>query len=70
MRGNDDMDEGGIQRRKSRKKGSIIKVYCVRVGGSALRGFGRCLFVSCYPLLQCFGLDDCRHRHHHHTHFH
>lgn len=37
---------------------------------SLLRGIGRCLFVSCYPVLQCFGLDECRHRHHHHHHSH
>ncbi|KAJ6369292.1 hypothetical protein OIU78_001621 [Salix suchowensis] len=29
---------------------------------SLLRGFGRCIFAACYPLLRCFGLDD----HHHH----
>ncbi|KAL4189978.1 hypothetical protein AMTRI_Chr08g168190 [Amborella trichopoda] len=34
------------------------------------RGLGRCIFVACYPILQCFGLDECRHHHHHHCHFH
>ncbi|KAK9124752.1 hypothetical protein Sjap_014354 [Stephania japonica] len=34
---------------------------------SIFRGIGRCVFVACYPLLQCFGLDDYR-RHHHHLH--
>ncbi|KAH7677691.1 hypothetical protein IHE45_07G099900 [Dioscorea alata] len=39
---------------------------------SVFRMFGRCAFVACYPILQCFGLDDYRHHHHnhHHTHFH
>jgi len=32
---------------------------------SMLRGFGRCIFAACYPLLRCFGLDD--HHHHHHS---
>ncbi|CAL1408146.1 unnamed protein product [Linum trigynum] len=27
---------------------------------------GRCLFVSCYPVVQCAGWDDCGRRHHHH----
>ncbi|KAL4308535.1 hypothetical protein GQ457_01G036150 [Hibiscus cannabinus] len=56
------------------RKGSKLKAYCcwagVRLTGSAVRGVGRCLFVSCYPVMQCFGLDDCRHHHHHHKHFH
>ncbi|KAK4351232.1 hypothetical protein RND71_030545 [Anisodus tanguticus] len=29
----------------------------------------RCLFVACFPVLQCFGLDEHRHQHHHHGHF-
>ncbi|KAF7830860.1 hypothetical protein G2W53_013193 [Senna tora] len=33
------------------------------------RGIGRCMFVCCYPLVQCSGLDEHRHRHHHHNHF-
>lgn len=37
---------------------------------SIFRMIGRCMFVACYPLLQCFGLDDCRHHHHHHHHKH
>ncbi|KAI3427809.1 uncharacterized protein J3R85_009032 [Psidium guajava] len=32
------------------------------------RGFGRCLFVTCYPAIQCFGWDEGRH-HHHPRHF-
>lgn len=27
------------------------------------RGIGRCMFVCCYPILQCFGLDEWRHQH-------
>ena len=34
---------------------------------ATFRGIGRCMFVSCYPIIQCFGWDDCRH--HHHRHF-
>ncbi|KZV37080.1 hypothetical protein F511_16346 [Dorcoceras hygrometricum] len=34
---------------------------------SVFRVIGRCMFVVCYPVLQCCGLDDCRH--HHHNHF-
>ncbi|KAG6531068.1 hypothetical protein ZIOFF_004838 [Zingiber officinale] len=30
------------------------------------RGLGRCLFVVSFPVLQCFRLDDRRHRHRHH----
>uniref|UniRef100_J3M601 Uncharacterized protein n=1 Tax=Oryza brachyantha TaxID=4533 RepID=J3M601_ORYBR len=33
---------------------------------SVIRGIGRCLFVACYPAIQCCGLDECRH--HHTTH--
>ncbi|GMP69687.1 hypothetical protein CsSME_00028854 [Camellia sinensis var. sinensis] len=33
------------------------------------RGLGRCLFVTCYPLMRCFGFDEHRHhQHHHHSH--
>ncbi|KAK3139086.1 hypothetical protein QOZ80_5AG0377560 [Eleusine coracana subsp. coracana] len=31
--------------------------------GSVFRGIGRCLFVACYPVIQCCGLDECRHHH-------
>uniref|UniRef100_A0A0E0L108 Uncharacterized protein n=1 Tax=Oryza punctata TaxID=4537 RepID=A0A0E0L108_ORYPU len=30
---------------------------------SVIRGIGRCLFVACYPAIQCCGLDECRHHH-------
>ncbi|KAJ4971519.1 hypothetical protein NE237_004618 [Protea cynaroides] len=36
---------------------------------SLFRRLGRCAFVACYPILQCFGCDDYRH-HHHYRHFH
>ena len=36
---------------------------------STFRVIGRCIFVSCFPIIQCFGWDDCRHHHHHHSHF-
>lgn len=41
---------------------------CMSVS-SAFRLMGRCLFVACYPVLQCFRWDDHRHHHHHHKHF-
>ncbi|KAJ6697021.1 hypothetical protein OIU85_003388 [Salix viminalis] len=37
---------------------------------SITRRIGRCLFVSCYPVMHCFRLDDHRHQHDHHKHFH
>lgn len=38
---------------------------------SIFTGIRRCIFVACYPLLRCFGLDDSSHHHHrHHSHFH
>ncbi|ONI03976.1 hypothetical protein PRUPE_6G294500 [Prunus persica] len=37
---------------------------------STFRRIGRCIFAACFPLLQCFGLDNCRHHHHHHHHVH
>lgn len=37
---------------------------------SAFRGVGRCMYVGCFPIVRCLGLDDCRHHHHHHKHFH
>ncbi|KAL5232394.1 hypothetical protein ABZP36_031170 [Zizania latifolia] len=37
---------------------------------SVIRGIGRCLFVACYPVIQCCGLDECRHHHTNHlSHF-
>lgn len=56
---------------KSRPRGDSLwgscRFPCTRVS-TMFRGVGRCLFVSCYPIIQCFGWDDCRH-HHHHRHF-
>ncbi|KQK08842.1 hypothetical protein BRADI_2g44250v3 [Brachypodium distachyon] len=40
--------------------------YPCYVFSSFIRGIGRCLFVACYPVIQCCGLDECRH--HHNTH--
>ncbi|AQK85001.1 hypothetical protein ZEAMMB73_Zm00001d037857 [Zea mays] len=37
---------------------------CYYVLGSVARGVARCLFVACYPVIQCCGLDECRHHHH------
>ncbi|URD81939.1 hypothetical protein MUK42_00905 [Musa troglodytarum] len=39
---------------------------------SILRGFGSCIFMACYPIFQCLGLDEYsqRRHHHHHSHFH
>ncbi|PON34943.1 hypothetical protein PanWU01x14_340010 [Parasponia andersonii] len=37
---------------------------------SMVRGIGRCVFVTCYPVIRCFGLDEHRHRRHHHHHKH
>ncbi|PON50212.1 hypothetical protein TorRG33x02_315370 [Trema orientale] len=37
---------------------------------SMVRGIGRCVFVTCFPVIQCFGLDEHRHRRHHHHHKH
>lgn len=40
---------------------------CPRVLASSIfRRIGRCMFVSCYPVIQCFGCDNHRHRHHKH----
>ena len=44
---------------------------CPRVLASSIfRRIGRCMFVSCYPVIQCFGCDNHRHRHHNHHHKH
>ncbi|KAK6786636.1 hypothetical protein RDI58_015161 [Solanum bulbocastanum] len=32
--------------------------------------FTRCIFMACYPFLQCLGWDEHRHHHHHHHHSH
>lgn len=37
-----------------------------RAASCMFRGIGRCMFVTCYPVVQCLGLDEHRHRHHHH----
>lgn len=39
--------------RRNRKRASIF------------RGMRRCMFVSCFPVMQCFGVDECRHHHRH-----
>ncbi|KAF8028208.1 hypothetical protein BT93_E0955 [Corymbia citriodora subsp. variegata] len=51
-------------------KGKIMACcgYPCVAASSVARGFGRCLFVTCYPVIQCFGWDERRH-HHHHRHF-
>ncbi|GLT88531.1 hypothetical protein SLE2022_065510 [Rubroshorea leprosula] len=58
-------------RRGKRRSGACLSSCWpgVRVR-SAIRGLGRCLFVCCYPVMQCFGWDECRHRHHYPRHFH
>ena len=40
-----------------------------RAATCMFRGIGRCMFVTCYPVVQCLGLDEHRHRHHHCKHF-
>ncbi|KAK4834843.1 hypothetical protein QYF36_001300 [Acer negundo] len=42
---------------------------CRNAVSSVFRRIGRCMFVTSYPVVQCFALDDCRHHHHHHKHF-
>lgn len=37
-----------------------------RAASCMFRGIGRCMFVTCYPVVQCLGLDEHRHRHHRH----
>ncbi|PKI64890.1 hypothetical protein CRG98_014686 [Punica granatum] len=57
---------------RSRPRGSMAQSSCCCpcLGVSfVVKGIGRCLFVSCYPVIQCFGLDEGRHLHHHHRHF-
>lgn len=53
-------------RKRNRKRASSL-CHCFAVS-SIFRGIGRCMFVTCFPVIQCFGLDECRH-HHPHKHF-
>lgn len=55
-------------RKRNRKRASSL-CHCFAVS-SIFRGIGRCMFVTCFPVIQCFGLDECRHHHHHHPHKH
>ncbi|KAK7317033.1 hypothetical protein RJT34_00928 [Clitoria ternatea] len=55
--------------KKRKSKQNKLFTYCCcpcSVASCMFRGIGRCMFVSCYPVVQCFGLDEHRHRHHHH----
>ena len=57
-------------KRKSRpnKRSKLMTCCCCPCHAAAcmFRGIGRCMFVTCYPIVQCMGLDEHRHRHHHH----
>ncbi|KAK7353513.1 hypothetical protein VNO80_18962 [Phaseolus coccineus] len=59
-----------MKRKSGRVKKSNKIVTCCRcpcrAASCMFRGIGRCMFVSCYPVVQCLGLDEHRHRHHHH----
>ncbi|CAL0319615.1 unnamed protein product [Lupinus luteus] len=52
------------------KRNKLMKFCCCPCDAAScmFRGIGRCMFVSCYPIVQCFGLDEHRH-HHHDKHF-
>ncbi|PRQ59635.1 hypothetical protein RchiOBHm_Chr1g0372361 [Rosa chinensis] len=56
----------GERSRRNRKRASSL-CHCPAVS-SIFRRIGRCMFVTCFPVIQCFGLDECRHHHHHHHH--
>ncbi|KAE9604101.1 hypothetical protein Lalb_Chr11g0067761 [Lupinus albus] len=56
-----------MKRKCNRNKGKkLLKCCCYPcyVASFMLKGIGRCMFVTCYPVLQCFGLDEHRHCHH------
>lgn len=36
---------------------------CYTVVSGFYKRVGRCMFVACFPVLHCFGLEECRHRH-------
>lgn len=77
LQGDHDMKnkvKGGNMQKKRRGYGKPKRMAsrccpCFAVSSIARR-IGRCLFVSCYPVMQCFRLDDHRHQHDHHKHFH
>nr|KYP53761.1 hypothetical protein KK1_024335 [Cajanus cajan] len=53
-------------KRKSSRVKKRNKFGSSRAASCMFRGIGRCMFVTCYPVVQCLGLDEHRHRHHHH----
>ncbi|XLU34739.1 hypothetical protein S245_070805, partial [Arachis hypogaea] len=58
-----------IERNEMKRKKKLKRscCYCPCHAASCMfRGIGRCMFVTCYPFVQCMGLDEHRHRHHHH----
>lgn len=63
--GHDHSNSNG--RKKKRLRNPKRACHCFAVS-SIFRGIGRCMFVTCFPVMRCFGLDECRHRHHHHHH--
>jgi hypothetical protein len=50
---------------KKRKNKLMRCCSCSRRAASCMfKGIERCVFVTCYPIVQCFDLDE--HKHHHH----
>ncbi|EXB96541.1 hypothetical protein L484_011251 [Morus notabilis] len=64
--------KNNLNGRKTSRDDKISSRCCCpcSVVSSMVRGIARCMFVTCYPVIQCFGLDDHRHRHRHHHHKH
>ncbi|KAI5405281.1 hypothetical protein KIW84_052168 [Lathyrus oleraceus] len=68
----DKMDQQHVQQKcscsnKMKRKNKFMKRCCsypCRLVSRMFRGFGRCVFVTCYPAVQCFGLDEHKHSHH------
>ncbi|CAL5204207.1 unnamed protein product [Lathyrus oleraceus] len=66
------MDQQHVQQKcscsnKMKRKNKFMKRCCsypCRLVSRMFRGFGRCVFVTCYPAVQCFGLDEHKHSHH------
>ncbi|CAJ2641726.1 unnamed protein product [Trifolium pratense] len=59
------LNRSSSNKMKKRKNKLMRCCSCSRRAASCMfKGIGRCVFVTCYPIVQCFDLDEHKHCHH------